>query len=220
VNERVGRGEAFEDAMRGVLSGIAARELEQLWARLRTEIEEEVRRDGMDPARLTYQRAARVLYTGMLDDLEVDANGGATAEETLAGVISRFEDTFERIYARAAKSSDFGCTITRAIVTSHYETVKPRLEEGTLVERVPAGALLGERRIYYDHRWHEAAIYDMDRLVTGNVVDGPAVLVAPATTVLVPPAYRLFLDHHRVFWAVRPGEDIDRYRRGVHSGRH
>ncbi len=220
VNERVAQGEPFEDAMREVLSSIAAHELESLWARLRAEIEEEVLRDGLDPGRLSYRQAARVLYTGMLDDLEVDADGGASAEETLEGVVARFEDTFERIYARAAKSSDFGCTITRAIVTSHFETVKPKLEEGRLVETVPAEALLRHRRIYYDHAWYEAAIYEMERLVTGNVIEGPSVLVAPATTILVPPGYRLFLDRHRVFWAVRPGEDVDRYRKGVHDGRH
>lgn len=213
VDERVERGEAFEEAMREVLSRIAAGELTALWDRLRFEIEEEVRRDGMDPARLSYTQGARILYTGMLDDLEVSTNGGGSPEHTLASLVEAFEETFERIYARAAKSPDFGCTITRAVVTSHYQTVKPRLEELGLVDRIPAAATLKERRIYHGHEWHDAVVYDMDSLLAGNVVAGPSVIAAPATTILVPPGYRLYLDHHRVFWAVRPGDDVDAYRR-------
>jgi len=194
VDERVERGEGFEEAMREVLSRIASQELTALWDRLRFEIEEEVRRDGMDPARLTYTRGARVLYTGMLDDLEVSTNGASSPEQTLASLVEEFESTFERIYARAAKSPDFGCTITRAVVTSHYQTVKPRLEDLALVERVPDGARLKERRIYYGREWYDAVVYDMDALLAGNVVDGPSIIAAPATTILVPPGDRAAVD--------------------------
>ncbi len=39
----------------------------------------------------------------------------------------------------------------------------------------------------------------MKLLDAGNIVDGPAVIEAPATTLVVPPNYRVKLDKHRVF---------------------
>jgi N-methylhydantoinase A/oxoprolinase/acetone carboxylase beta subunit len=39
----------------------------------------------------------------------------------------------------------------------------------------------------------------MDRLQPGNVVAGPAVVEAPATTLLVPPEWRATLDKNLIF---------------------
>ena len=39
----------------------------------------------------------------------------------------------------------------------------------------------------------------MSLLKAGNILDGPAVIEAPATTLVVPPDFRVKLDKHRIF---------------------
>ena len=39
----------------------------------------------------------------------------------------------------------------------------------------------------------------MGSLNSGNIVIGPAVIEAPATTLVVPPGYKVKLDKHRIF---------------------
>jgi N-methylhydantoinase A len=53
----------------------------------------------------------------------------------------------------------------------------------------PADAIVSERRIYADGAWHDANIYDRDRLAPGMTVIGPAVIQQlDATTVIEPGA--------------------------------
>ncbi|MCH8117430.1 MAG: hypothetical protein IIA78_04845, partial [Proteobacteria bacterium] len=47
--------------------------------------------------------------------------------------------------------------------------------------------------------WLEAAILDMQRLRAGNVIEGPAVIEAPAATLYVPNGRTVSLDQHRIF---------------------
>jgi N-methylhydantoinase A/oxoprolinase/acetone carboxylase beta subunit len=79
-------------------------------------------------------------------------------------------------------------------------TEKPRIPELPLQGEQPAkGALKGRRQIFWDGSRKTAEIFEMDELQPGNVVAGPAVVEAPATTLLVPPGWRATLDGNLIF---------------------
>ena len=65
----------------------------------------------------------------------------------------------------------------------------------------------GRRGVYWQGKWAEAAIFDMEQLRGGNVIDGPAVVEAPASTLYVPSDRTVSLDRHRIFHmnATAPG---------------
>ena len=45
----------------------------------------------------------------------------------------------------------------------------------------------GRRKVHFNDRWHDTAIYDRLALPVGAVVPGPAILEQPDTTVLIEP---------------------------------
>ena len=47
--------------------------------------------------------------------------------------------------------------------------------------------------------WAATEIYEMGLLAAGNVIPGPAILEAPATTLVVPPDRIVELDEHGIF---------------------
>jgi N-methylhydantoinase A/oxoprolinase/acetone carboxylase beta subunit len=53
--------------------------------------------------------------------------------------------------------------------------------------------------VYWRGDWHEAAIFEMEALKSGNRISGPAVIESPSTTLMIPPGREVFLDEHRVF---------------------
>ena len=55
------------------------------------------------------------------------------------------------------------------------------------------------RKIYWRDQWYDAAILDLDKIRSGNVIEGPAVVEAPASTMVVPPGRTARLDAHRIF---------------------
>jgi acetone carboxylase beta subunit len=161
-------------------------------------------RDDIDPDTMTFQPAIAAQYTGMLDDLEVQISrehleGGIDTDD-LEMIIDRFEEEFGNVYQRAAKSPENGYQITMAIGTGIAPSSKPTLPDETLQDEMPPeAAATGERPIYWDGDWTDATLWDMESINPGNVIRGPAVVEAPATTMLVPPEFEASLDNHRIY---------------------
>ena len=79
-------------------------------------------------------------------------------------------------------------------------TKKPRVpEEPEHGPTPPAEARIGERPFYQGGVWRTAKLYHMEALKAGNVIDGPAVIESPATTLVVPDGWSTRLDSHRLF---------------------
>ncbi len=58
----------------------------------------------------------------------------------------------------------------------------------------PDGARTGARQVWHQGGWHETAIYDRLPLAVGAVIEGPAILEQPDTTIFVEPDLRAEVD--------------------------
>ena len=77
---------------------------------------------------------------------------------------------------------------------------KPVIPEEPIVSsEPPAASLKQSRRVWSRGRWCDGAIYEMDMLEAGNVIQGLAVVEAPSTTLVVPEGQSAVLDQHRIF---------------------
>jgi N-methylhydantoinase A/oxoprolinase/acetone carboxylase beta subunit len=188
------------EGIRGLLSGQAINALNSAWKELRGYIEEEFKRAGL-AGEITWRPAVRMLYAGMLDDIEVDAPAIEVDEGLLQKLCESFDNLFEKVYASAARSREFGYVVTRAILTGYMALRKPTLlEEKEETERIPENAFKGEREMYWNGKWYRASLYEMGLLRAGNRVKGPAIIEAPAATYVIPPGFSTRLDRRRIFW--------------------
>lgn len=160
--------------------------------------------DDVDVESMEFRPAIRMQYTGMLDDLEVsvpsDVWDGEITTADLENIIDSYNEEFTQVFERAAQSPELGYTITMAIGTGVTPSPNPTLPfEETVGETPPEVASKGERPIYWGDGWHDAALWEMTDLQAGNVIEGPAVIEAPATTMLIPPTFEASLDEHRIY---------------------
>ena len=193
------------------MSSFVASMITSTWRDLKIKIMNEFEKEGRDPNEMEFRPSLKLQYFGMLDDLEVQSPYDELtikhSEELerfdspeLNDLLLRYDDLFEKIFRRGTKSPELGYHITKAIGTGIVPVPKPELPELKLSsERPNDGASKGTREIYWDKKWHNASIWEMKLLDAGNIVNGPAVIEAPATTLVVPPSYRVKLDKHRVF---------------------
>jgi len=176
-------------------------------------LEEEARdafvQDQVDVDEMDFRPSVAVQYAGMQEDLEVRVPeglwDGSFDETDLGEILDRYEDEFSQVFRRAAQSPEQGYMITTAIGEGIVESPKPEIphEDLSSSETPPESASRGERDIYWDSDWHAASLWEMNDLNAGNVVEGPAVVEAPATTLLVPPGFEAPFDEHRIFHLTR-----------------
>nr|WP_255453901.1 hydantoinase/oxoprolinase family protein [Natronomonas sp. CBA1123] len=172
---------------------------------LRERAEAAFDRDGVDPDTVEFQPSLRIQYLGMLDDLEVDISevwdGEAGIDaEGVEDIIDRYEAKFDQVFQRAAKSPENGYQITMAIGVGVGPSAKPTIPQEELQDETPPeDAHKGTRDIYWDDGWHAADLWQMRDIQPGNRIEGPSVIEAPATTILVPPGYEAPLDENRIY---------------------
>ena len=179
--------------------------LNAVWDELRDKVAAEFAKSGVGEDVVRYRHYARVKYAGQLNDIEVNLDDtlkepGRCRPEEVAAVMKTFEERYERIYARGAKSPELGYVITQATCCGVTDVEKPTLPDDALAgAEPPRTASKGRRPVYAKGEWRDADIWNMEALVAGNEIAGPAVIESPATTLVVPTDLRLFLDAHRIF---------------------
>jgi len=115
----------------------------------------------------------------------VTIEDGKITPPTRAEIAAAFDTAYRATYGRLLDTGVRRVMNLRTAVIGRrpkfdLETLAP---EGGSVE----AARKGTRKVHFANRWHDTAIYDRLALPVGAVIDGPAILEQPDTTVLVDP---------------------------------
>ncbi|RWM09567.1 hydantoinase/oxoprolinase family protein [Mesorhizobium sp.] len=134
-------------------------------------------------------------YTGQLEDVEVMAPLSAVhSADDMRKVVAEFEAVYAKVNHRVSRYGEAGFSITELGLIATADKVKPMLVKRPLGKSDPTSAHKGVREAYIGGRWHTAYLYEMDLLQPGHEVTGPAIIEHPATTLVVHPQDRVFVD--------------------------
>jgi acetone carboxylase, beta subunit len=179
----------------------AGKELQDAWDELKEKVAAEFEKSKFSKEDVEFRLYFRMQYQGQLNDLEIEAPIEAFENvDHWDELVNAFEDTYTRVYAKAAKSPELGYSITGAIVRGIVEVPKPKIPmEPFAGETPPKEAFLGKRRVYWKGKWVEADIWEMEKLKPGNKIKAFSIIESPATTFVIPPGFETYLDQHRIF---------------------
>ncbi|GAB3685617.1 hydantoinase/oxoprolinase family protein [Salinarchaeum chitinilyticum] len=179
--------------------------LEELEAEGRARFDD---RDGRGED-LVVERRLDLRYVGQASELTVDlpgASGGAgggggegaeIGADALDATTERFHDVHEQRFGHAARDEPIELVTVRVRVREPVEA--PALRPPPAASDDPDDAISGERTVAFGEGWHDARIYDRERLPTtadGEAIDGPAIVEGPESTVTVRPGQRATVDEH------------------------
>jgi len=172
------------------------------WEALEKQAAEDFAAEGLPWAQAKVQQIAYVRYGGQMEDLEVISPvSRINSAEDMDKLTDAFEDLYTKVYAGVAQHKRAGFQMMEMGIVVTLPKVKPKLIKRPLEGKKPLKETIKHRReVYYDGKWHTATIYDMDKLKPGNVVDGIAVIEAPATTLFVPPERKIRVDEWSMMW--------------------
>jgi N-methylhydantoinase A len=171
------------------------KKVSEIWADLEKAAVDEMIADGHAADKIRTEPFLMMRYTGQLEDVEVRSTlRRVSSADDMRKVIAEFEAVYAKINHRVSRYGAVGFSIMELGVTAIADKVKPTLERRPLGTSNPASAHKGVRRAYIGGRWHEANLYEMDRLEPGHEVKGPAIIEHPATTLVVHSQDTVFID--------------------------
>ena len=146
-------------------------------------------------------------HRGQINEVEVDLPGETIDEPGVRALVERFYERYDAMYGKGASFRGARLEAITFRVRASIVTAKPGLRsQSDAPAPVPAAAALQPREVYWTE-WRRRAstpVYDGERLLVGNRIDGPALIETPDTTVVLRPHQSLAVDRLGNF-AIDPG---------------
>ena len=181
---------------RRLLRGVAAGELEALWARMEEEARAQLGREGFAPSAMRLKRSADLRYQGQSFELTVPVPaplaGPTAGGDAIAGIAQAFGREHERTYGHRAGPEEPVEIVSVRLVAQGIPD-RPRVPERIQVDRGPAGEAR-TRRVYFgpEHGFIETAVVGRGDLAGGR--GGPLIVEEYDATCVVTPGAQATLD--------------------------
>jgi len=153
--------------------------------------------EGIAENRERFEFSLDVRHKGQINEVEVLLPSTRLASQYENELRKRFVGRYEQLYGRGSALPGAILEIVVCRLRARALTPQPRLVKAKKTSaRIPVEAVRKKRAIYWPDlkKIRQTAVYDGERLVSGNSVTGPAIVETSDTTVVVPPKAQLRLD--------------------------
>lgn len=166
----------------------------RLFAEMREAALQAFDRAGFRRSEIRHQRLAHLCYPGQTFDMPVEIPGEEArfGRRDLLRTIESFHALHEELHTYASREQ---VPVLRGLaLRATAVTEKPALPRIASSRRDARAAAKGRRRAWFDGGWLQTTVFDGTQLRARHVVEGPAIVEEPLTTVVVYPGQELRLD--------------------------
>jgi N-methylhydantoinase A len=175
-------------------SPLDATRLGEIFAGLEARARERLGREGIAEERQVLARSVEMRYPLQIHQVEVPAPAGALGVEAGAALVERFGRRYEELFGSGAAFTGAGCQVVLSRVSARGLLPRPEVarSDGALPDGAPPET--GSRSVTWvsesGTRTVRTPIHDVEAIVAGRVIEGPAIVEGASTTILVPPGAR------------------------------
>ena len=145
--------------------------------------------------RIDIKYSADLRYIGQFNEVEVAlADGAQLTDKSVEDLSAAFHLKHDSLYGYSMP--DAGVELINLRITARGKTEKPAQERHEKGAVDPDHALLGARDAWFAGDFVDTPVYEGLKLANGNRVSGPAIIVQPTTTIIVPPDFELLCDEY------------------------
>ena len=165
-------------------------------AALQQEAATQLEADGIPAERQRYTRIAECRYVGQGFELRAQLPDEALTPANVGVAIRNFYAAHRQVYGHAFEDQSVEVVTLRVVASADVESLRlPDLPKGGRTD--PAEARLYVREtIFDDGSAVPTPRYQRSKLLDGDIVNGPALVVQHNSTTLLPPAYRAVVLSH------------------------
>jgi N-methylhydantoinase A/oxoprolinase/acetone carboxylase beta subunit len=164
-------------------------ELERTFAKLEAAGRGDMREDGFADRDILVERSLDCRYVGQSYEISVPYRNAVTSEKAY---LADFHRLHKKLYSYQHAGRDV--EIVNLRIKAVAVTPKIPLVRRPKTRRLDRTAVLKKQPIVTTGRMETGTIYDRSRLLPGNAVPGPALVIDPESTTYLPPGYTACVD--------------------------
>lgn len=162
-------------------------ELEALKTRASVSFE----KDGIDPTRQDVKYQADIRYTGQAFQLSLDISIDDLKKNSLSILTDEFDRQHEQLFT-FAHGKDHEIVMLRAVVEAQNEEMAD-LDINTSNSSVD-GAKIQDSQFYYDGKWHDATLFERNKIGVNSTIPGPSIIQEMDSTTVILPGHSATVD--------------------------
>ncbi|ATW03410.1 hydantoinase/oxoprolinase family protein [Sphingorhabdus sp. YGSMI21] len=152
--------------------------LQEISAQTRAELMEE----GIADEDITSLFELDVRYEGQAFEVPLSIDEKSLLADGLAGVTDRFDEEHRRLFTFNMESAHELVNIRAVALGPELDLPAPKLKSGN---GDPAAAKIRDHQLWADGKMQAAVIYDRSKLLAGDVIPGPAIVIEMDSTTLI-----------------------------------
>jgi N-methylhydantoinase A len=156
---------------------------------------------GFSPSDVQVLRSVDMRYRYQIHELNVTFATGSEAitDADMTELSTHFDNMYEKAFGHGSGYREAGKEILTFRLTVAGMLKKPDIKTEAMTKSDGAGALKGERDVYFEEnrKFVPTRVYDFNKMLAGTEFTGPAVIETPVTTVIVNPRDRAAMDGYR-----------------------
>jgi len=186
----------FVTTRRVRLDALTPEALESLFADFLEEGSARLDRDGVPAADRQMLRSVDLRYHGQSFELSITVPAGSLTVADVGRLRAEFDAAHERAYGYAAPED--AVELVNVRLAAIGVTPRPRRAPLPPGGRDAAKALKGTREVWFAEigGWRNTSVLDRAKLLSGNVIGGPAIVEEHDASTLVHPGWEATVDQH------------------------
>ena len=157
-------------------------------------------REGFSGDKMSFKWSVGFRYAMQVHEIITPVRAATPLDEDgLERLIDDFEALYENRYGKGSAYRDAGIEMTRFRLSAAGRIDRPEVAAQAFADSSADAARTGRRRIFVDGHdgLTEAWVHDFEKLRPGNIINGPAVIHTPITTIVVQDSQQGFMDGYR-----------------------
>ncbi|MFM7784455.1 MAG: hydantoinase/oxoprolinase family protein [Gammaproteobacteria bacterium] len=182
-------------------------DVRKLYAEMAAAGKATLKTEHVPASRIEIDYTADVRYVGQFNEVEVPVpSNGRIDAAALEAIAEEFHNRHDSLYGYSMRGAALELINLR--ITARGRTDKPQQEKLRRKGSGSAHARIGKRKAFFDGRFLEVSVYDGLALQAGNRVPGPAIVVQPTTSIVLPPDFDFLCDDYGNYLMFGKGQDV------------
>ncbi len=162
----------------------------KILAELKQQASKQLSADGIPVIKQRFTAIAECRYIGQGFELRASMPKEPLSKKNIGTVIKSFYATHKKVYGHAFEDQLVEIITLRVVGSAQVDTLKlPNLKKGNRTNPV-AAKLYVRDTVFDDGKSIKTPRYDRSKLLAGDKITGPALIVQHNSTTLVPPKYK------------------------------
>ena len=179
---------------------IDAGDVNKIFEDLKREAVGQLGKEGFEGEDVLLYRSVDMLYGRQVHVVTTPVQGAGRLTETdMEATYNKFEELYEEKYGEGSAYREAGMIVTCFRLRATGLLRKPVPYKYALADPNPEKAFLGPKKVYFEKAKGilEADVFDFQKLVSGNKIKGPAIILTPITTIVVLPDHQAYCDEFK-----------------------